>query len=159
MVKVVQKSPPGRLKQPERGPLALRRPGTQVCPLRYLLCFPLRPPATIGDAPVLAELVSYAGLDQADVQSSGTLLVHAAYPADRRYVLTGQFGCHLVSYDQDLWFTDCDAHPASSGGPVFVQRKEGLKLAAIMVGILGDSRSVAVPIANWIDVLAARNCP
>lgn len=99
-------------------------------------------------------------LDRADVQSSEISLVHAAYPADRRYVLTGQFGCHLLSHDQNLWFTDCDAHPASSGGPVFVQRKEGLKLAAIMVGVLGDSRSVAVPIANWIDVLAAaRDCP
>lgn len=98
-------------------------------------------------------------LDRAEVQSSDISLVHAAYPADRRYVLTGQFGCHLVSHDQDLWFTDCDAHPASSGGPVFIQRKEGLRLAAIMVGVIGTSSSVAVPIANWIDVFAARNCP
>ena len=98
-------------------------------------------------------------LDRAEVQSSDVSLVHAAYPADRRYVLTGHFGCHLVAHDQDLWFTDCDAHPASSGGPVFIQRKEGLKLAAIMVGVTGTSGSVAVPVANWIDVVAERNCP
>ena len=98
-------------------------------------------------------------LDRAEVQSSDVSLVHAAYPADRRYVLTGHFGCHLVAHDQDLWFTDCDAHPASSGGPVFIQRKEGLKLAAIMVGVAGTFGSVAVPVANWIDVVAEHNCP
>jgi protease YdgD len=98
-------------------------------------------------------------LDQAEVQNSDISLVHAAYPADRRYVLTAQFGCHVVSHNQELWFTDCDARPASSGGPVFIQRKEGLKLAAIMVGVIGTSSSVAVPIANWIDVFAERDCP
>ena len=97
-------------------------------------------------------------LDQTDVQSSDISLVHADYPADRRYVLTGQFRCTLIDHDQNLWLTDCDAHPASSGGPVFIQRKEGLKLAAIMVGA-GPSGSVAVPIANWLDVLGARHCP
>ena len=97
-------------------------------------------------------------LDQTEVQGSDISLVHAAYPADRRYVLTGQFGCHLIERDQSLWLTDCDAHPASSGGPVFIQRKEGLKLAAIMVGV-GPSGSVAVPIANRLDVLGARHCP
>lgn len=98
-------------------------------------------------------------LDHAEVHSSDVSLVHAAYPADRRYVLTGHFGCHLLAQDQDLWFTDCDAHPASSGGPVFIQRREGLKLAAIMVGVTGTSGSVAVPAANWIAVVAERNCP
>jgi len=98
-------------------------------------------------------------LDRADVQSSDISLVHASYPADRRYVLTGHFGCHLVARDQDLWFTDCDTHAASSGGPVFIQRKEDLKLAAIMVGVAETSSSVAVPVGNWIDVVAKRNCP
>jgi protease YdgD len=97
-------------------------------------------------------------LDQTETQTSDISLVHAAYPADRRYVLTGQFGCHLIKHDQNLWLTDCDAHPASSGGPVFIQRKEGLKLAAIMVGA-GPAGSVAVPIANSFDVSAVRDCP
>jgi protease YdgD len=97
-------------------------------------------------------------LDRTEVQSSDVSLVHAAYPADRRYVLTAQFGCHLIKGDQSLWLTDCDARPASSGGPVFIQMKEGPKLAAIMVGV-GPSGSIAVPIANWLDVLGARHCP
>ena len=97
-------------------------------------------------------------LDQAEAETSDISLVHAAYPADRRYVLTGQFGCHLIEHDPNLWLTDCDAHPASSGGPVFIERKEGLKLAAIMVGA-GPSGSIAVPIPSSLDVSAARDCP
>jgi V8-like Glu-specific endopeptidase len=98
-------------------------------------------------------------LDRADVQSTDISLVHASYAADRRYMLTGHFGCHLLARDQDLWFTDCDTHAASSGGPLLVQRKEDLKLGAIMVGVAGTSSSVAVPVPNWIDVDAERNCP
>jgi protease YdgD len=102
-------------------------------------------------------------LDRAEVQSSDISdisLVHASYPADRRYVLSGHFGCHLLARDQGLWFTNCDTHAASSGGPVFIQRKEDLKLAAIMVGVAGTSSSVAVPITNWIDDgVAERYCP
>lgn len=98
-------------------------------------------------------------LERAEVQSSDISLVHASYPADRRYALTGHFGCHLLARDQDLWFTDCDTHAASSGGPVFIQRKEDLKLAAIMVGVAGTSSSVAIPVRTWIDVVAERSCP
>ena len=98
-------------------------------------------------------------LDRAEVQSSDISLVHASYPADRRYALTGHFGCHLLVRDEDLWLTDCDTHAASSGGPVFIQRKQDLKLAAIMVGVAGGSGSVAIPVPNWIDVVAERNCP
>ena len=98
-------------------------------------------------------------LDRAEVQGSDISLVHASYPADRRYVLTGHFGCHLLARDQDLWFTDCDTHAASSGGPVFIQRKNDLKLAAVMVGIVRNSSSVAVSVTDWIDVVAKRICP
>ena len=98
-------------------------------------------------------------LDRAAVQSPDISLVHASYPADRRYALTGHFGCHLLARDQNLWFTDCDTHAASSGGPVFVQSKEDLRLAAMMVGMAGTSNSVAIPVPNWIDVAAERNCP
>ncbi len=98
-------------------------------------------------------------IDRAKAQGSNIPLVHASYPSDRRYVLSGHFGCHLLARDGDLWFTDCDTHAASSGGPVFIQRKEDLKLAAIMVGVAKQSYSIAVPVANWIDVAAKRNCP
>jgi protease YdgD len=97
-------------------------------------------------------------LDHSEARGAGTVLIHAAYPAHRRYLLTAEFGCHLIAQNPDLWLTDCDARPASSGGPVFTQSEDGLKLAAIMVG-LGASGSVAVRIADWIYLNAARNCP
>jgi V8-like Glu-specific endopeptidase len=91
--------------------------------------------------------------------SSHLLLTHASYSADRRYVLTGHSDCQLLARDQDLWFTDCDTHAASSGGPVFIQKGQNLKLAAIMVGIASEGASIAVPAATWIDVAANPVCP
>ena len=99
-----------------------------------------------------------ADLNRTDVLGPDTSLIHAAYPADRRYVLTAQFGCHLVTQDKNLWLTDCDARPASSGGPLFIQRDDRLKLVAIMVGVAHQG-SLAVPIPNWIDMSVARSCP
>jgi protease YdgD len=83
------------------------------------------------------DLTSVPPLEIAGAESENTevSLVHASYAADRRYRLTGHFGCHLLARDEDLWFTDCDTHAASSGGPVFIESGGGLKLAAIMVGI------------------------
>lgn len=98
-------------------------------------------------------------IDHAQVQGSDLALVHASYPADRRHVLSGHFGCHLLAQDRDLWFTDCDTHAASSGGPVFIQGNDDLKLAAIMVGVAEHSYSIAVPIADWVNVAAQRDCP
>jgi protease YdgD len=98
-------------------------------------------------------------IDRAKDLGSDIVLVHASYPSDRRYVLSGHFGCHLLAQDQNLWFTDCDTHAASSGGPVFIQSKDGLKLAAIMVGVAKQSYSIAVPVGEWIDVAAKRTCP
>ena len=98
-------------------------------------------------------------LNRAEVLGSDISLVHASYPADRRYVLSGHFGCHLLAEKQGLWLTDCDTHAASSGGPVFIQRKDDLKLGAIMVGVTSKSASIAVPIDNWIGVAANRYCP
>jgi V8-like Glu-specific endopeptidase len=97
-------------------------------------------------------------IDRAKAQGSDIALVHASYPSDRRYVLSGHIGCHLLAQDQNLWFTDCDTHAASSGGPVFIQKQDGLKLAAIMVGVAKQSYSIAVPITDWIDVAAKRKC-
>ena len=59
-------------------------------------------------------------LDRTDAQGPDISLIHAAYPADRRYVLTAQFGCHIVTQTQSLWLTNCDARPASSGGPILI---------------------------------------
>jgi hypothetical protein len=98
-------------------------------------------------------------LDDAGIEGPGLSLVHASYPVDRRYALTGQFGCHLLAQDRDLWFTDCDTQPASSGGPVLVQEKDGLKLGAIMVGAVGTTASVAVPVGAFAGLATKRECP
>jgi V8-like Glu-specific endopeptidase len=102
-------------------------------------------------------------LHHGEVETSDISLVHASYPADRRYVLSGHFGCHLLAQDGTLWATDCDTHEGSSGGPVFIQGKDGLKLVAIMVGIKKGSKgypaSIAVPTLDWVDVAAKRKCP
>lgn len=98
-------------------------------------------------------------IDHAQVHGSDIALVHASYAADRRQVLSGHFGCHLLAQDRDLWFTDCDTHAASSGGPIFIQYNDDLKLAAIMVGVAKQSYSIAVPIADWVSVAAKRKCP
>ncbi len=90
----------------------------------------------------------------------GLPLVHAAYPADRRFVVTAHFNCHLVGSDREspLWFNDCDAHPASSGGPLFTQMDGLFKLAAIMVGG-GGGVSVALPITEWMYLTRNAVCP
>jgi protease YdgD len=91
------------------------------------------------------------------VGDSSMLLVHASYAADRRYALSGHFGCHLLALEDDLWLTDCDTYAASSGGPVFIRTKNHLRLAAVMVGIVSESVSIAAP-ATWIDVAAENRC-
>jgi protease YdgD len=96
---------------------------------------------------------------RAKAQYSDFALIHASYPADRRYALTGHFGCRLLKEEGELWFTDCDTHAASSGGPVLIETTQGLKLAAIMVGIVKNSASIAVTANSWNDASAKHDCP
>jgi hypothetical protein len=98
-------------------------------------------------------------LDPERLQGINSTLVHASYSADRRYLLTGHFGCRLLARDKDLWFTDCDTYAAGSGGPLLVQRDGELKLAAVMVGVAPTSASIAISAPTWIDNLAKRQCP
>jgi protease YdgD len=102
--------------------------------------------------------VTLAGLI---VALSGMRLVHAAYPADRRYVLSVQFDCHLLQpgLARPLWIDDCDAHPASSGGPVFTNFDGTFKLAAIMLGRMEPRASIALPISEWIELTRNIDCP
>jgi hypothetical protein len=89
----------------------------------------------------------------------GLSLIHAAYPADRRLVLSAHFGCRLLHSDlKPLWFNDCDTHPASSGGPLLAKIDGVLQLAAIMVAVGKHSSNVAVPISLW-KVSTRSACP
>jgi protease YdgD len=91
----------------------------------------------------------------------GRALVHAAYPADRRYVLSAHINCSLLrsSHEGPLWHVDCDTHPASSGGPVFVTHAGRLELAAILVGAGGGLSNAALPISAWRELVLSNACP
>jgi V8-like Glu-specific endopeptidase len=92
---------------------------------------------------------------------AGTALTHAAYAADRRYALSVHAGCHVQQPDADapLWLTDCDTHPASSGGPLMAKADGGFKLAAIMIGTTGRGANVAVPVSRWKELVRDSACP
>lgn len=91
----------------------------------------------------------------------GLSLVHAAYPADKRLVLSAHFGCQLLHFNLKrlLWFNDCDTHPASSGGPLLMKIGGVLQLAAIMVATGKRTSNVAVPISAVKDSTRDRACP
>jgi protease YdgD len=91
----------------------------------------------------------------------GLSLVHAAYPADRRLVLSAHFGCQLLRSDlkPPLWFNDCDTHPASSGGPLLTKVDGVLQLAAIMVAAGNGSPNVAVPFSGQNRSTRDSTCP
>jgi protease YdgD len=87
-------------------------------------------------------------------------LVHAAYPRDNRFMLWAHLNCRLLSnVDRPFWINDCDTHPGSSGGPVFVKVDGALRLAAIMVGGIPHRYNLALPVSEWIDLTRSGECP
>lgn len=102
-----------------------------------------------------------ASLDAGVEPAPGLRLVHLAFPADRRFVLSAHLECHLLRSDIEgaLWFNDCDTHPASSGGPIFTRTDGTLKLAAIMLGSVERISNVALPISEWMDLTRDASCP
>jgi protease YdgD len=92
----------------------------------------------------------------------GTALTHVAYPGDRRFLPVVHRNCQLERADpgSGLWFTDCDTHPGSSGGPVFVEEDGIYGLAAILIGAGGGERAnVALSQAAWGDLVQEAICP
>ena len=87
-------------------------------------------------------------------------LHHAAFAGDRRYRLTAHRGCALKARSRNgLWLTDCDTHHAGSGGPVLVERGDGYRLAAVMVGYREKRFTVAMPSLIWGDTAKLERCP
>ena len=84
-------------------------------------------------------------------------LVHAAYPADRRYQLMADSTCRTLRRVSGVWATTCDSHVGSSGGPVFIHDDGQMRLAAIMVGAIG-SETLAVPLRVWPGLPLAPEC-
>ncbi|OYW56212.1 MAG: hypothetical protein B7Y80_08030 [Hyphomicrobium sp. 32-62-53] len=100
-----------------------------------------------------------ATIADARPRAPGEPLVHAAYPADRRFQLQAHTGCRLLQPNRPtpVWLSDCDTHPASSGGPVFVEENGSLALAAVMVGA-GRANTTAIPLATWQELLDGNAC-
>ena len=124
---------------------------------------PLRAFATDVVAIVLKEKIAVDPVPLAEniMLQPGLGLVHAAYPADRRFALTAHFDCHLLRSDLEgpLWFNDCDTHPASSGGALFTRMDGVLRLAAIMLGTADRISNVALPISEWKELARNSGCP
>lgn len=92
----------------------------------------------------------------------GMTLTHVAYPGDRRFLPVVHRGCRLQHAESEgaLWFTDCDTHPGSSGGPVFVGQDGSDRLAAILIGAGGGARAnLALALPAWADLAEGANCP
>jgi hypothetical protein len=98
-------------------------------------------------------------LAKGEVFREGLALTHAAYPITRRYLLTADSGCRAVQRIDNLWLTDCDTDGASYGGPVLIGRSGELRLAAVMVGIIAKTATVAVPLTAWSELPIGANCP
>ncbi len=152
----------------------VRGPRRQGHATAKCVVFPLQPSKPISEKPTadpardIAVIVLKSSLtvrpasiaeDNAD---PGHPLIHAAYAADRRYALSAHFGCQIVgrSSGASLWLTDCDTHPASSGGPLLVEEGDVFSVAAIM---LGASRrhgvSLALPISGLRTLIRTSDCP
>lgn len=119
--------------------------------LRDVVAVVLNRKLTVNPVPLAENVVPHPGVQ----------LVHAAYPADRRFMLSAHHKCHLLHTKPNfpVWFTDCDTHPASSGGPIFTKIDGVLKLAAIMVGTQKRFANIALPISEWKALTRNRTCP
>jgi len=85
-------------------------------------------------------------------------LMHGSFLSQRRYLLTADLNCRLLGKQHGLWVTDCNASKGSSGGPIFQRDGREDRLAAIIVGILPDQRTIAAPIAIWRSLIESGNC-
>ncbi len=91
--------------------------------------------------------------------TEGVPLVRPAYPADRRYLLSGDFSCRLISESDGVWGTSCDTHGGSSGGPILVKEGDEYRLAGVMVGGVQRLMNFAVPINAWKNLSLTSSCP
>jgi hypothetical protein len=111
---------------------------------------------------VLADDIPEAGvmkLLEHDVLKIGASLVHASYPIDRRYQLTGDTSCKAVWQDADVVATNCDTRTGSSGGPILIEENGAKKLAAVSVGVFEKSATIAVPLDRWPAIPLNAECP
>jgi len=88
----------------------------------------------------------------------GLALTHVAYPGDRRFLPVAHRNCTLLGADSSFWINDCDTHPGSSGGPVFVTEDGASKIAAIQVAAGAGGANIALPRAAWPELASGADC-
>jgi protease YdgD len=93
------------------------------------------------------------------VPTPGFALTHVAYPGDRRFLPVVHRNCRLIDADPSFWLNDCDTHPGSSGGPIFVRDDGSYKLAAILVAAGSGGANLALPLAAWANLVSDASCP
>jgi protease YdgD len=112
---------------------------------------------------VLADAIPKAGTAaqaQGGAMKPGAGLIHAGYGSDRRYRLSADRSCKVVSFSDGIAATTCDSLGASRGGPVFVDEAGAPRLAAVLVGTLRKSEAtLAVPLSEWPDMPLDASCP
>jgi hypothetical protein len=111
---------------------------------------------------VLTDDIPQAGtfpVEQRDVLREGLPVTHASYSLTRRYLLSAHRGCTALQRLDGLWLTDCDTDGFSYGGPIITTADDGMEVAAVMVGIIADRGTVAVPLSEWPDLAFHTDCP
>jgi protease YdgD len=103
--------------------------------------------------------VEPAPLAEKVVPEPGLALTHVAYPGDRRYLPVVHRNCRLIDADRYVWLNDCDTHPGSSGGPVFVREGGRYRLAAILVAAGTGDVNLALPMPERADLIEDSTCP
>ncbi|MEJ8475557.1 trypsin-like serine peptidase [Roseibium algae] len=87
-----------------------------------------------------------------------TSLMAAGYHRDRRYLPSLDPACHIIREVSDSWVTDCIVKQGGSGGPVFIQENNELKIAAVVSATNGTDKSIAVPRKQWQSLLDNPSC-
>ena len=105
--------------------------------------------------------VEPASIAESVVAEPGLELTHVAYPGDRRFLPVAHRSCRLLDADpgSPFWLNDCDTHPGSSGGPVFVTEDGTYKVAAIQVAAGSGGANIALPLSDWADLTGKESCP
>ena len=138
----------------------LSRDGASPSPTMMGRAVPLEHFATDMAVIVLAAPIAVEPMPLARHTSyrGGLPLVHASYPADRRYQLMADRGCKTIGTQDGLWLTDCDSHVGSSGGAMLVEEDGRQALAAVLVGAAAQRATIALPVAIWKDLPLGTDC-
>ena len=91
--------------------------------------------------------------------TAGVAVTHAAYPADRRFILSVHGNCKVLDRNAGFIATDCDTHAGSSGGPLLLEQGGKLQVIAVLSGVVAETASIFIPLSNWPGLPRDGRCP